>query len=188
MPKQTLFHTGGILNMSIAKRFVKRTGALVLAMMLAVGMILTASAKNFADVGRDHDYAEQIGILSDMGVIIGTGVDEDGNALFSPEMKVNREQMALLLFRFMLNRSSAGTVNSSPFTDLVGEIYNGAISWASAAGYIIGTGPNTFNPNQGRYHAPRRHDNGRSRARIRQRSHGQGLSLDLHQHRYQTRS
>lgn len=84
--------------MSIAKRFVKRTGALVLAMMLAVGMILTASAKNFADVGRDHDYAEQIGILSDMGVIIGTGVDEDGNALFSPEMKVNREQMALLLF------------------------------------------------------------------------------------------
>jgi hypothetical protein len=135
--------------MSIAKRFVKRTGALVLAMMLAVGMILTASAKNFADVGRDHDYAEQIGILSDMGVIIGTGVDEDGNALFSPEMKVNREQMALLLFRFMLNRSSAGTVNSSPFTDLVGEIYNGAISWASAAGYIIGTGPNTFNPKGG---------------------------------------
>jgi len=42
-------------------------------------------------------------------------------------MKVNREQMAMLLFRLMLNRADAGTVNSSPFTDLVGEIYNGAI-------------------------------------------------------------
>lgn len=135
--------------MSIAKRFVKRTGAIMLAMMLAVGMIFGASAKNFSDVGTEHSYAEQIGILSDMGVIVGTGVDADGNAQFSPEMKVNREQMALLMFRFMLNRSSAGTVNSSPFTDLVGDLYNGAISWANAAGYIIGTGPNTFNPKGG---------------------------------------
>lgn len=135
--------------MSLAKRFIKRASALALAMMLVVGMLLTASAKNFADVGTEHPYAEQIGILSDMGVIIGTGVDEDGNALFSPEKKVTREQMALLLFRFMLNRSSAGTVNSSPFTDLCDSTYHGAISWANAAGYIIGTGPTTFNPKGG---------------------------------------
>jgi len=96
-------------------------------LMLMVGMLLSASAKSFADVGSDHDYAEQIGILSDIGVIIGTGVDENGTPVFSPEMKVNREQMAMLLFRLMLNRADAGTVNSSPFTDLVGEIYNGAI-------------------------------------------------------------
>lgn len=135
--------------MSIAKRFIKRSGALMLALMLMVGMLLSASAKSFADVGSDHDYAEQIGILSDIGVIIGTGVDENGTPVFSPEMKVNREQMAMLLFRLMLNRADAGTVNSSPFTDLVGEIYNGAISWAHAAGYIVGTGAHTFNPKGG---------------------------------------
>ncbi len=132
--------------MSLVKRFIKRAGTLALAVMIAAGVMLSASAKSFADVGNTHSYAEQIGILSDMGVIVGTGVNADGKAEFSPDQKVTREQMALLMFRFMLNRSSAGTVNTSPFKDLRDDTYSGAISWANAAGYILGTGANTFNP------------------------------------------
>ena len=135
--------------MSLVKRFIKRTGALALALMLAAGMMLSASAKTFSDVPTTQSYAEQIGILSDMGVIVGTGVDANGNAQFSPDQSVTREQMALLLFRFMLQRSSAGTVNSSPFKDLYDETYHGAISWANAAGYIIGTSATTYNPTGG---------------------------------------
>lgn len=135
--------------MSLVKRFIKRTGALALALMLAAGMMLSASAKTFSDVPTTHSYAEQIGILSDMGVIVGTGVDANGNTQFSPDQLVTREQMSLLLFRFMLQRSSAGTVNSTPFKDLYDETYHGAISWANAAGYIIGTSATTYNPTGG---------------------------------------
>lgn len=57
--------------------------------------------------------------------------------------------MALLLYRLMLGRNNAGNVNSSPFTDITDNTYFGAISWAFASGYILGTGENTFNPQGG---------------------------------------
>jgi S-layer homology domain. len=131
------------------KRFIKRAGALMLAGIISAGMMLSASAKTFSDVATSGSYAEQIGILSDMGVIVGTGVDTNGNAVFSPDQAVTREQMALLMFRFMLNRNSAGNVNSSSFKDLYDNTYSGAISWANAAGYIIGTSATTYNPTGG---------------------------------------
>ena len=127
--------------MKILKRFI--SGSLATLMLVGV-MITGASAKSYDDVASTDRYAEQIEILSDIGVIKGTSETE-----FSPDEKVTREQMALLLFRLMIGKDTAGTVNTSPFTDLYNETYHGAISWANASGYIIGTGANTFEPRGG---------------------------------------
>lgn len=116
-----------------------------LTCLILVGMMSSGLyAKSYDDVKNDSPFSEQIGILSDIGVIKGTGENE-----FSPDEPVTREQMAMLLFRLMLGKDSAGTLNSSPFTDLYDPTYNGAISWANASGYIIGTGDNIFEPTAG---------------------------------------
>ena len=106
--------------------------------------VITASASDFTDVNPDDKYAEQIDLLSDIGVIKGTSEGE-----FSPNEKVTREQMALLLYRLMTGKDNAGTQNTSPFKDLYEPTYNGAISWAYACGFILGTSDTTFDPRGG---------------------------------------
>ncbi len=113
---------------------------LILVGMMSPGLY----AKSYDDVKNDSHFSEQIGILSDIGVIKGTGEN-----VFSPDAPVTREQMALLLFRLMIGKDSAGTLNTSPFADLYDETYHGAISWANASGYIIGTSDSTFSPTAG---------------------------------------
>ncbi len=120
------------------------SGSLATLLILGAMMSTGAYAKSYEDVTADHIYAEQIEILSDIGVIKGTGDTE-----FSPEAPVTREQMALLLFRLMIGKDSAGTLNTSPFTDLYDKTYHGAISWANASGYILGTSDRTFEPAEG---------------------------------------
>lgn len=125
------------------KTVVRRFASFTLALMLVATMAFGVSAKSFSDVG-ENDYAEQIDILSDIGIIVGTSETE-----FSPDAGVTREQMALLLFRTMLGRSNAGAVNTTAFTDLYDTTYSGAISWANAAGIIIGQTDTTFGPTGG---------------------------------------
>ncbi|MCI8388449.1 MAG: S-layer homology domain-containing protein [Clostridiales bacterium] len=116
-----------------------------LATLLLVGIMSSGiSAKSYTDVKAEDEYAEQIGILSDIGVIKGTSADE-----FSPDDPVTREQMAMLLFRLMIGKDSAGTLNTTAFSDLYDDTYSGAISWANASGYIIGTTDTTFEPTAG---------------------------------------
>lgn len=120
---------------------LRRFGAMLMAMLLCASLTVSVSAERFDDV---TDYAEQIDILSDIGIIVGTSDTE-----FSPDEDVTREQMAMLLFRTMLGRDNAGTVNTTAFNDLYDPLYNGAVSWANAAGYIIGTSGTTFEPTGG---------------------------------------
>lgn len=110
----------------------------------AITGIFSASAVDFDDVSSSFTYLEQIDMLSDIGIIKGTSENE-----FSPDEKVTREQMALLLYRLMTGNDNSGRVNTSPFTDLYEPEYNGAISWAYANGFIFGTGNNTFDPKGG---------------------------------------
>ncbi len=118
--------------------------ALMLAALMIVGATVSVSAKRFDDVANDNAYAEQIDLLSEIGVIHGTSVNE-----FSPNEEVTREQMALLLYRMMIGDNNAGNINTSPFTDLYDPTYHGAISWAAANEYIIGTGGTKFEPKGG---------------------------------------
>jgi len=130
--------------MSNLKAFLKKLISMALASLMLMGSGSALMAKSYDDVKEDHEYREQIDILSDIGVIVGTTDKE-----FDPDANVTREQMAMLLFRLMLGRSNAGTTNSTSFTDLYDETYHGAISWANASGYIIGTSENTFEPTGG---------------------------------------
>jgi len=126
------------------KTFMGRAASLILSVLLVAGSYSGVMAKSYDDIEKDYDYKEQVDILSDIGVILGTTENE-----FSPDEPVTREQMALLLFRLMLGRGNAGIVNTTDFEDLYDETYHGAISWASSAGYIIGTSPTTFEPLKG---------------------------------------
>ncbi len=130
--------------MSNLKAFSKKLISMALAGLMVAGMGTAVAAKRYDDVNDDHDHRTQIDILSDIGVIVGTTDKE-----FEPDTDVTREQMAMLLFRLMLGRSNAGTTNSTAFNDLYDDTYNGAISWANAAGYIKGTSDNTFEPTGG---------------------------------------
>lgn len=125
------------------KTAIRRLASFALALMLIAGMAVSVSAKSYNDISGSR-YAEQIDMLTDIGVIVGTSENE-----FSPDVSVTREQMALLLFRTMLGRDNSGTVNNTAFTDLYDPTYSGAISWANAAGYIIGTSATTFEPTGG---------------------------------------
>lgn len=122
----------------------KRILCSVLAALMIAASGTMVFAKDFSDVDKTHTGSTEIDILSDIGVIKGTSDKE-----FSPDDPVTREQMAALLFRLMLNKEDAGRVNTTGFTDLYEPFYNGAISWANAAGYIIGTSKVTFDPTGG---------------------------------------
>ncbi|MGN1345194.1 MAG: S-layer homology domain-containing protein, partial [Eubacteriales bacterium] len=123
---------------------LKKIMSTSLAALMVAGCGTITFAKNYDDVASDHKAKTEISILSDIGVIKGTSEGE-----FSPDDPVTREQMAALLFRLMLGRDDAGRVNTTEFTDLYEPYYNGAISWANAAGYIIGTSRVTFEPRGG---------------------------------------
>ena len=127
---------------------LKKNLAVLLAVLMVSALSLTAvitpSAKDFSDVAPDDAFSAQIDMLSDIGVIKGTNDTE-----FSPNAKVTREQMALLLYRLMTGKDNSGRVNTSPFRDLYEPSYNGAISWAYANGYILGTSATTFEPTGG---------------------------------------
>ncbi|MBQ2767118.1 MAG: S-layer homology domain-containing protein [Clostridia bacterium] len=118
--------------------------ALALAALMVIGATVSVGAKRFDDVANDNQYAEQIDLLSEIGIILGTSENE-----FSPDVNVSREQMALLLYRMMLGDNNAGNINTSPFTDLYDPTYHGAISWAAANEYILGTTPTQFAPREG---------------------------------------
>lgn len=126
----------------------KKLFALLLSVLMILGTVsatvISGSAKSFDDVAPESQFSEQIEILSDMGIILGTSENE-----FSPNANVSREQMAMLLYRLMTGKDNAGRINTSPFTDLYEPVYNGAISWANANGFIYGTTVTTFNPRGG---------------------------------------
>jgi len=125
-------------------RSMNRTLSSILAALMIAGSGTMVFAKDFSDVDDMSFAGTEIDMLSDIGVIKGTS-----NTEFSPEEKVTREQMAVFLFRLMLNKEEAGRNNTTKFTDLYEPYYNGAISWANASGYILGTSKTTFNPTGG---------------------------------------
>ena len=127
--------------MTTIRKYLRSFTAAATALLIAVVGCVGVTAKEFADVS---DFSEQIDVLSDIGIIVGTSETE-----FSPNEKVTREQMALLMFRTMLGRQQAGDENTTKFTDLYDSTYHGAISWANAAGIIIGTSDTTFEPTGG---------------------------------------
>ena len=72
------------------------------------------------------------------GIVCGTG-----NAQFSPELEVTREQMATFLYRYLLKLDSAnqdsGTLKGFADSGMVSDFAKQSMAWAVGAGIIRGT-------------------------------------------------
>ena len=109
---------------------MKRTiCAWLLALGLAVGTALPASAAAFSDVASDAWYAEAVGEVSDAGIMNGTT-----DTTFSPDEQVTRGMVVTVLWRL------AGS-----FPDVEDWYYYApAVAWTQAAGVATGLGDGTF--------------------------------------------
>lgn len=116
---------------------MKRTiCAWLLALGLAVGTALPASAAPFSDVASDAWYAQAVGEVSDAGIMNGTT-----DTTFSPDEQVTRGMVVTVLWRL------AGSPAAAPaaFPDVEDWYYYApAVAWAQAAGVATGLGDGTF--------------------------------------------
>ena len=126
--------------MSNFKKFL----ALVLAtLMVASMMVITAPAASaYAPTG---DYADDIALLSTLGVMIGDGTS------YQEKENVTRWQMALLIARIVTGETGNDmweAEKSEFFTDVTADHYPGAIDFCAEMGYIKGVGDNKFEPEE----------------------------------------
>lgn len=130
-------------------RNFKKFLALVLAMMMVVGGMVTVSA---AEEAAKVDYTAAAEALADLGIVKGTSDDVIDFAL---EDKVVRYQMALLIARIMTGEVddtywNKVVENTTPFDDVTK--YYGAIAFVAdneiveGKGWIAGIGDNCFDP------------------------------------------
>lgn len=132
-------------------RNFKKFLALVLAMMMVVGGMVTVSAAE-ETVAAEYDYTAAAEALADLGIVKGTSDDVIDFAL---EDKVVRYQMALLVARIMTGEVddtywNKVVENTTPFDDVTK--YYGAIAYVAdneiveGKGWIPGVGDNCFDP------------------------------------------
>ena len=117
---------------------MKRTlCAWLLALGLAVGTALPASAAPFSDVASDAWYAQAVGEVSDAGIMNGTT-----DTTFSPDEQVTRGMVVTVLWRLA---SSPAAAAATTFPDVEDWYYYApAVAWAQAAGVATGLGNGTF--------------------------------------------
>ena len=117
---------------------MKRTiCAWLLALGLAVGTALPASAAAFSDVASDAWYAEAVGEVSDAGIMNGTT-----DTTFSPDEQVTRGMVVTVLWRLAGSPAAAAATTFPDVEDWY--YYAPAVAWAQAAGVASGLGDGTF--------------------------------------------
>ena len=131
-------------------RNLKKFLALVLAMVMAFSLMLTASAANpvktFGDAGSINEtFIEAADVLTGMKVFQG---DEGG---FRPGDNINRAEVAALIYRLATGDTGTDKMDlyttTHPFTDVPADAwFAGYVGYCWNAGYIKGTTATTFNP------------------------------------------
>lgn len=117
---------------------MKRTlCAWLLALGLAVGTALPASAAAFSDVASDAWYAQAVGEVSDAGIMNGTT-----DTTFSPDEQVTRGMVVTVLWRLAGSPAAAAPAAFPDVEDWY--YYADAVAWAQAAGVATGLGNGTF--------------------------------------------
>ena len=117
---------------------MKRTlCAWLLALGLAVGTALPASAAAFSDVASDAWYAQAVGEVSDAGIMNGTT-----DTTFSPDEQVTRGMVVTVLWRLAGSPAAAAATTFPDVEDWY--YYAPAVAWAQAAGVATGLGDGTF--------------------------------------------
>ena len=131
-------------------RNLKKILALVLAMIMVVSMMVTASATTFVDdADIDAKYAEAVTVLSGIGVIRGVE-NADGTFNFNPKGNLNRAQAATIIAYVLTGDldkvEDEVSVYENPFTD-VAEWAVPYVLFAHSRGIIVGRNANTYDPN-----------------------------------------
>ena len=131
-------------------RNLKKLLALVLAMVMAFSLMLTANAAVKYDDYQDKDsitdeFTEAVQVLTGLEVMQG---DEKG---FRPSDKITRAEAAAVIYRAVTgdvtDRQTALYKDYGTFTDVKSDDwFAGYVGYCQNAGYIKGTSPTTFQP------------------------------------------
>lgn len=95
----------------------------------------------FADVKDGAWYVSGVRWAAEQGIVSGYG---DGK--FGPNDQLNREQLAVMLYRYAGTPAHNGTVTGFQDANAVSAYAQEAMAWAIENGIISGTGNNTLNP------------------------------------------
>lgn len=111
----------------------------VLGRMAGVPENREANTK-FADVNKDSYYAGYVAWATEQGIVMGTSA-----TTFSPNAKVTREQMAVLLYRYAKYAGAdvsadGGVLHAFADATSVSEWAEEAMAWATDRKILIGTG------------------------------------------------
>ena len=125
---------------------MKKFLSLVVAALLSVGAVTTASAAKFTDVDvKNEALNDAVELLTALNVTKGTT-----ETTFGTEENVTRQQMAAFIYRMMkAGKSVEGGVNTTSFTDLDDSTFYFMVSWANSQGIIKGRSATTFDPKGG---------------------------------------
>ena len=133
-------------------RNLKKILALVLALMMVIGLMATASAVT-PGTGYEDDatisskYDEAVQVLSGIGVFRGT---EDGST-FSPEAAITRAEVAAIVYRIVTGDIGDKQVgiyaDYNQFSDVPSTAwYAGYVNYCAIGEYIQGDGAGHFYP------------------------------------------
>ena len=122
-------------------KMTKRILSLLLAVMMILGTLVVVSA-------ADEERAENtwaVTILKDLNVLQGLSEDDLGL-----DVAIKRYEMSLFITRALTGKTNdvywMGAKNETPFTDLDGFEYAGAMTWTYNYGIILGRDAKTFDP------------------------------------------
>ena len=122
------------------KYVMKKTVALLLAVILVIGILPAASAApvaGFQDVSGNDWFAPYVQYVFDNKLMNGT---EKG---FEPEGTCTRAMAAVVIYRASGDPKPEG---KATFTDLTQDWYQEGILWAQKNGVVNGVGNNKFDP------------------------------------------
>ena len=126
------------------------------AMTLTRGMVVTVLYRNdgspegnyplkFSDVAEGQYYATAVAWAHKYGIVNGTGEDDWGDPLFSPDKNITRQELATMFARYADYKhvdTTANTAELSAFPD-AGKVASWAsdtFKWAAGTGIITGKG------------------------------------------------
>ena len=124
----------------------KRFGALLLALILALSLSVTAYAAvedtGFSDVAADAWYADAVTYVRDNGLMSGTS-----DTTFTPGGTMTRGMLVTTLYRMAGSSSLENEDLGYPFADVPGDAwYADGVYWARLAGVVGGYSEDQFGP------------------------------------------
>lgn len=125
---------------------LKKSLALVLALMMVVSMLAVGAGAAYTDVDEiTPEYKEAIDVLSAFEVIGGIG---DGS--LAPKAGIERAQLAKIMYEAYTGKTydkAASYAGMDTFTDVdADEWYAGVVNYAAFKGWIKGYGDGKFGP------------------------------------------